>query len=281
MQQIAFWLKVSRPRFWIYVFGPYLVGAISAISTRSDLLNWKFLAFGLFFLFPANLLIYGINDIFDFETDRLNAKKQDYEALVAPDNRRSIWAAIIIIAVPFIILAFSQNVSAIFAMLGFLFFSVFYSAPPIRAKAKPILDSAFNILYVFPGIFAYFLLDGTNILWQMVLAGASWTMAMHAYSAVPDITADKSAGLNTIATFLGGRATLIFCLIMYICSGALTFKYLGIFSIISATLYGLMIISSLRNYSEENVFKIYRWFPLLNTIIGFALFWFVALPKFF
>jgi 4-hydroxybenzoate polyprenyltransferase len=30
----------------------------------------------------------------------------------------------------------------------------------------------------------------------------SWAMAMHAFSAVPDIQADKDAKLATIATFL-------------------------------------------------------------------------------
>jgi 4-hydroxybenzoate polyprenyltransferase len=29
----------------------------------------------IYFTYPANLLVYGVNDIFDYETDKLNAKK--------------------------------------------------------------------------------------------------------------------------------------------------------------------------------------------------------------
>ena len=75
MSIIQFLLKVSRPRFWLYVFGPYIVGLAAGAATRDDFVRIENLVFGLYFLLPANLLIYGINDIFDFETDRLNPKK--------------------------------------------------------------------------------------------------------------------------------------------------------------------------------------------------------------
>ena len=87
MPYFRFLLKVSRPRFWLYVFGPYLVGLAAGASAREDFLQFKVFAFALYFLLPANLLIYGVNDIFDFETDKLNPKKQDYEILVQPADR--------------------------------------------------------------------------------------------------------------------------------------------------------------------------------------------------
>lgn len=280
MQQFRFWLQVSRPRFWIYVFGPFLIGSICAISDKTELLNPKFWLFAPFFLVFANLLIYGINDIFDYETDVLNAKKQDYETLVTPERRSKLWLAILLTTLPFLILTAFQNLSAILAIIGFLFFSIFYSAPPIRAKTIPVIDSIFNILYIFPGIFAYFLLGGTNLPWEIVLAGTCWVMAMHAYSAVPDIDADQAAGFKTVATLLGGKGTLIFCAVLYLSAGILTFKYLGIFSVIASICYLAMMLISLWNYSQQHVFAVYRYFPWLNTIIGFALFWFIAIGIF-
>jgi lycopene elongase/hydratase (dihydrobisanhydrobacterioruberin-forming) len=276
-----FWLKVSRPRFWIYVFGPFLIGSISAINEKSELLNLKFWLFVPFFLLFANLLIYGVNDIFDYESDVLNEKKQDYETLVTPERRAKLWLAISLTTLPFLLLTLFQNLSAILAMAGFLFFSVFYSAPPIRAKTIPVIDSIFNILYVFPGIFGYFLLGGANLPWQIWLAGMFWVMAMHAFSAVPDIEADRAAGFQTVATLLEGKGTLIFCAALYLLSGVLTFKYLGIFSLIAACCYLAMMFVSLRNYSQAHVFTVYRYFPWLNTLVGFALFWYLAWQKFF
>ena len=108
MQQLRFWLQVSRPRFWIYVFGPFLIGSICAISDKNELLNPKFWFFVPFFLLFANLLIYGVNDIFDYESDVLNAKKQDYETLVTPERRKKIWIIIALTTIPFLIITAFQ-----------------------------------------------------------------------------------------------------------------------------------------------------------------------------
>jgi 4-hydroxybenzoate polyprenyltransferase len=43
-------------------------------------------------------------------------------------------------------------------------------------------------------------------------------MAMHAYSAVPDISADREADLQTVATLYGKNGTLLFCIICYLLS---------------------------------------------------------------
>ena len=73
-------LRVSRPRFWMYLLGPYMV-ALAATSLRPPVEVWLL---GLYLTLPANLLIYGVNDLFDAETDRLNPKKRDYESLLQP-----------------------------------------------------------------------------------------------------------------------------------------------------------------------------------------------------
>ena len=64
MPDIRFLLKVSRPRFWIYIFGPYIVGLIAGVENKTELLSLLYLLFGIYFLYPANLLIYGVNDIY-------------------------------------------------------------------------------------------------------------------------------------------------------------------------------------------------------------------------
>jgi 4-hydroxybenzoate polyprenyltransferase len=280
MPDIRFLLKVSRPRFWLYVFGPYLIGLAAAASTRNDFLAFDVLYFGLYFLFPANLLIYGINDIFDFETDRRNPKKAEYEMLVRPESHRALLWAIAILNIPFVVLAFLFVPQALPSLGGFLFFSIFYSAPPIRAKAVPLLDSAFNILYVFPGAFAYQMLTGSFPPLILVLAAGLWNMAMHAYSAIPDIDADGDAGVQTIATLLGKNGTLLFCLAAYVAAAALAWSYLGYFSVILAAVYATLICLSWFSKNQAAVFSIYQRFPLVNAIVGFALFWFTAIDAF-
>lgn len=278
---VKFLLNVSRPRFWLYVLGPYLVGLAAGAVKADDFFRWDILLFGLYFLFPANLLIYGINDVFDFETDRLNPKKTEYELLVRPESHRPLLRWIALLNIPFIVAAYFLAPKALPSLAGFIFFSVFYSAPPIRAKAIPIVDSAFNILYVFPAAFAFQLLTGSFPPIALFIAAGLWTMAMHAYSAIPDINADREARVSTVATLLGRNGTLAFCLISYLASTALAWPYLDFFSLVIGIVYTFMIAISFLAKKDEGIFAIYKHFPLLNAATGFVLFWYIALAKFF
>lgn len=281
MPDISFLVKVSRPRFWIYVFGPYLVGLAAAISSREDLLRLEVLIFAIFFLLPANLWIYGINDIFDWETDRLNPKKAEYETLVRPESHRRLARWITVLNLPFLAATFFLAPHALRSLAGFLFFSVFYSAPPIRAKAIPIIDSIFNVLYVFPGAFAYQMITGEFPPLLIFAAGWLWTMAMHAFSAIPDIDADREAAVSTVATLLGRNGTLAFCLACYLASAIFALPYLGYVSAAGGAVYTGMIAISFFSKSTKSIFSIYKYFPIVNAIVGFGLFWLIAWPKFF
>ena len=42
----------------------------------------------------------------------------------------------------------------------------------------------------------------------------------------------------------------------------------------------MMIVSSLTS-GREGVFQVYRYFPVINTLVGFCLFWYVAYVRFF
>lgn len=275
-------LQVSRPRFWLYTAGPYLIGLAAAAHTTEDLTGWWQWLFLYFFLCPANLLIYGINDIFDYETDKLNPKKVSYETLVTPKKRKYVWSAILQSNLPFIaatctFVGLGGNWRVLAALASFLFFSVFYSMPPIRAKTKPFLDSLFNVLYLFPAWFGYYVLNGAGFNGQLFLAGTLWVMAMHAYSAVPDITADTKAGLRTVATTLGQQGTLVLCGVWYIAAALLAFPYVGMLATVLGTIYALLIGASLAGSGSSWVFKVYTWFPLVNALAGFSIFIAVAL----
>jgi 4-hydroxybenzoate polyprenyltransferase len=273
--------KLSRPRFWIYVFGPFLVGLAAGARAPQDFLSLPILLFGFYFTLPANLLIYGVNDIFDYETDILNSKKTDYETLVTPQERPFLWRAIAMTNLPFIALLPLVPRASLMAMMAFLFFSLLYSAPPIRAKARPILDSMFNVLYIFPGVFAYFLIGGAAFSLPLFFAAWCWAMAMHAYSAVPDISSDRAAKLSTIATRFGFRGTLALCLLLYISSALLSFSVLGVLAAVLGVLYAGLMLLSLKSKTEGELLRVYKFFPLINTLSGMALFFAVAQSKLF
>lgn len=263
-------LKISRPRFWIYELGTFFIGYLIGAKSLSDFLRLDFWIYFIYFLFPANLLIYGINDIFDYETDRLNPKKVEYESLLLPKYHKKVYFYIFITNLPFLIYGFLKlNFLQNLFLFLFIFFAFFYSAKPIRAKSIPFLDSLFSAShYVFTGIFGYYLVVGNgNFPVLGFLFGIFWSIAMHAYSAVPDIKYDIEAGLSTIATKLGAKSTIILSLFFYFISFLILFMINPIL-IIGFLPYLVLMVLSLKNYNkEEKLIKLYKYFPYINTIL--------------
>ncbi len=264
-------ISISRPRFWIYEFGTFAFGAIAAFSSFSNLLNIQTIIFGFYFLIPANILIYGINDIFDYETDKLNPKKVEYEELLEPKDQKKVWWWIILTNFPFIIAALSLETPAMISFFAFIFFASFYSAKPIRAKARPFLDALFSAChYIATGVFGYYLLGGESFPTLGFVAGILWAVAMHAYSAVPDIKADEDAKLQTIATVLREKGTLVLCLMLYGISAYLGSTVLGIGVLMYGLVYISLMIISLKKVGPggSGLFKIYTYFPYINLVAG-------------
>ncbi len=268
-------LKYSRPRFRLYVIGPLLLWYVATISQPIELLSWLFFWRLIYFSLPANLLIYGINDIADYDTDKNNPKKQSYELLLTPDKQKTIRIAIAITNIPFLIRAIYQWRYIMMTVIVFRFLGIFYSSKPIRAKAIPFIDGLFNALYIIPWFLWYFLWWGTRIDLTIVIAGTLRCIAMHAYSAIPDIQSDKQAKLQTTATILGKNGTLVYCLICRTTAGILWYNTIGPISLIVMTIYIILIIVS----RKKELFTIYKRFPIINTIVGMTIFFSILLTK--
>lgn len=265
-------LTISRTRFWIYLIGPAIIGASLTFTNQFLLLSLLL----IYFTLPANLLIYGVNDLADFDTDALNPKKDSFENRLKKSDKKLLINSIILTNTPFIpIFIWFGNWQMFFAWLIFLFFGIFYSLPPIRAKAIPFLDGFFNLLYIMPAIIGYFAFGGENLNPIWIFAGILWCIGMHAYSAIPDIESDQKAGLKTIATQLGYNKTLIyswFCLVF----PTLLFLQISYFSLFAALAYTLLIWQSRQ---QKSIFSMYKIFPLINSTLGFMLFLILILER--
>ncbi len=206
--------------------------------------------------------------MFDYETDKLNPKKGTYEALVKPDKNSNLWKWIIITNVPFFFLI-PPTLPLILSFCAFIFFACFYSAKPIRAKARPVIDSLFSAgHYVATGVFGYYLAGGTDFPTVGVIAGVAWAVAMHAYSAVPDIKADVAANLKTIAIMIGAKRTIYFCWFLYVFAAYLVMDSIPVASVIGGITFSYFMWRSTKAHTDEALFKIYTYFPLINTLIG-------------
>jgi len=272
-------IKVSRPRFWHYTVGPFLLGALIAFQGEAIemFLNTSFWLWFLYFLIPVNFLIYGVNDIGDQDTDKLNPKKEGYETRFEK-NKIFIFVVIFLLCtLPF--LFFTNNLLEKVVLILFWLFSIFYSLEPIRAKSRPFLDSIFNVLYVFPGIFGYlyFLQEASfsDLNFWIILGATFWCMAMHTFSAIPDIKADFDAGLSTTAVVLGNQGASLYCLGLFFLA-----TLVGMFTLSWAVLllgipYFVAMVINFVVDNKEFSFKLYKYFPTYNLLVGFILFWLV------
>ncbi len=197
----------SRPRFWLYTAGPFLVGYGAGAAAPSQFAEPQFIYGMLYFLLFANIYLYGVNDLFDLDTDLLNPKKAGPERAAAGAAKllAASAAASALAAAP---LALDPTAAALVAL--YLALSTAYSAPPLRLKARPLLDSYSNWLYIVPAALGYYLSSSRLPPPWVWAAGVAWTAGMHALSAVPDIEADRKAGVKTVAVALGPRRTMIF-----------------------------------------------------------------------
>ena len=260
---LRYLLVLSRPRFWLYLAGPVVVGVAAAAETVPDLfLPVGFALFG-YFLLPANVLLYGVNDIFDAEIDTENPKKTEREARWqgGPAVIGSVVASGLL-AVPL----FAITATAAWPWLaGFLVLAVQYSAPPARFKTTPLLDSLSNGLYILPGVAAYAAIAGMQPPAMAVVGAWLWTMGMHTFSAIPDIDPDRRAGIRTTATWLGKRRTYGYVAACWLAAA-------GAFAVVNIRLGTLMAVYPIFvawvATSSVAVDRAYWWFPALNTAVG-------------
>jgi len=172
----------------------------------------EYILFLLYFFVPANVIIYGVNDYFDEETDRTNPKKNEKEHRLGGGERRDLRTLLLAVTgFSLALLPFMDTVGRL-VFLGFLFLASFYSAPPLRFKEIPFLDFSSNMLYIMPGIFGLSLAAGALPPLVLVIAGYLHIAAMHLFSAIPDIDCDRRAGITTTAVLLGRKPSLLLCL---------------------------------------------------------------------
>lgn len=264
LERAAYLFKLSRPRFWFYLAGPVLVGLVYAAQSPENLLSPLSFVLFLYFLVPANLFLYGVNDYFDADIDEENPKKEEKE--VRYTNDPAVATTVIVSGALGVALLGFLPLEAGVWLLVFYALAVGYSVPPTRFKTVPLADSVSNGLYIVPGVVAFLALAPTAELPAFAVAGAwFWSMGMHTFSAVPDIEPDRAGGVETTATFFGERAALGYCAFVWAASAVL-------FASVSPAFAALLLVYPALAlgvaYTDLAVSRAYWYFPLLNTGVG-------------
>ncbi|GEK80027.1 prenyltransferase [Agrococcus baldri] len=215
-------LLVSRPVSWVNTAFPFA----AAMLLTSGAVDARLVLGTLFFLVPYNLAMYGINDVFDYASDVGNPRKGGVEgALLPPEAHRATLGWAVGLALPFVVALVALGDPASWAVLAVSLFAVVaYSAPGLRWKEVPLLDSITSSThFVSPAVYGLVLAgaEWTPALVALLAAFSCWGMASHAFGAVQDVEPDRAGGLASIATALGARATVRLAMALWASAGLL------------------------------------------------------------
>ncbi|MFJ2617925.1 prenyltransferase [Glutamicibacter sp. NPDC087344] len=270
-------LLTSRPISWVNTAYPFAV----AYLLSGGGFDWKLVLGTIFFLIPYNLLMYGVNDVFDYESDLRNPRKGGVEgALLDRNSHILVLRCSLLLTLPFALVLFvaGSAVSAVVFAVS-LFAVLAYSAPKLRFKERPGLDSVTSAVhFVSPAVYGWVLggaeLQATS--WLVFAAFLLWGMASHALGAIQDIIPDREAGLGSIATVCSARVSLYLVLGAYILAGVVLWVSLD--GVAAAT--GLLALPYILNVlpylgvTDETSGKLntaWKRFLWINYVCGFLL----------
>lgn len=267
-----FW--VSRPVSWPNTAYPFAAGYLVSGGN----IDTTFIIGAIFFLIPYNLLMYGINDVFDYESDILNPRKGGIEGMKEQRvfHPIIIKSSVISTSLFIVLLIFLGNMASNLILALLVFFVVAYSAKHLRFKEVPFLDSiTSSIHFVGPLVFALSLNGLSSNSAPYLISFFTWGAASHAFGAVQDIEPDRSAKISSIATWLGAKATIRSSILLYSVSSIIL-----IFQGIPGQIVGLanlMYVLNIYKYwniddgESRTTNTAWRRFIWLNSFIGFVI----------
>ncbi|QTE31236.1 prenyltransferase [Pengzhenrongella sicca] len=274
-------VAASRPFSWVNTAYPFAAGYLLATGGRVDV---ALVVGTVYFLGPYNLLMYGINDVFDYASDLLNPRKGGIEGALADpatarsEHRRILWAcaATNLPLLGWLLALGDAAAGAVLALVVFLV--VAYSAPGLRFKERPGLDSATSAMHFVGPLLYALVLVGADLtapsVWPVLVAFFLWGMASHAFGAVQDVRADRAGGIASVATAVGAHATVVAATVGYLAAAAvlLVVPWPGSLTALAPLPYAVNAASfwSVRDADCERANRGWRRFLWLNLVTGFA-----------
>jgi 4-hydroxybenzoate polyprenyltransferase len=215
LSRLKFLIQVSRPIIWPVLPLVYGLGlnashaAVSAVALLQMLL----------LTFPLNLIGCGLNDIFDFESDRRSPRRRALWGAVVSKQERPIVLRSSLAMVPLIIIgaALTQNWINILATVLLLLVAWMYSAPPIRLKERPPFDSLANGLgyFLLPFVMGYSLNADPFTMPLRYYLLALCVCGVHSLATAADYDADLAAGHRTMAVAFGRRTAIVIACVVF------------------------------------------------------------------
>ncbi|HSI14578.1 MAG TPA: UbiA family prenyltransferase [Chthoniobacter sp.] len=200
--EIRFLLKVARPGFWLTSVWFYLL----PLGGHSVLGSPEFWLGLLYVTFPLGMIIYGWNDAVDFETDRLNPRKDTFLFGARPTTQQSTrlpWR-IALVQAPFVVIFTWMIGARALVWFGALVLSTaLYNWPGRGCKGRPGLDLLNQSAYLLVFVLSSWLNGLPQAPWFTFIFGAMFAMHSHLFGEIMDHEPDRAVGRRTTAVTIG------------------------------------------------------------------------------
>lgn len=207
-------LVISRPIVWLPTVGIYYLGVLMGPHTTW---TWAVVLGLAFFTLPVGIIVYGLNDIADRESDAQNTRKGSVNGAVVTQNEIGFIVAAAVSTTFIFSVAFALG-GHYFAALGvvlLLGISYLYSTPPFHYKGRPILDLVAVGLTVLAAYLTGFLVNEAGFSlaylpsWHVLFTLFCCAAAVDIILEVVDYDVDKRIGDKTTAVLVGKRAAML------------------------------------------------------------------------
>ena len=231
LNQLLDIIKIARPGFWPTHVWFYLL----PFAERNMFGSAAFWLGATYVCFPLSLLLYGWNDIGDWETDQLNPRKDSWLFGARPDRamRNRLPWIIAAVQIPFAIL-FTLISGPRMLLIMALIVATNFTYNTLGFKRIALLDLANQAGYALMFVLASWLCNVPQLNVAAIIFGILFAMQSHLFGQLMDVSQDAAAGRRSTAILIGVvRSKFLLATLMFV-EAAIAFTffrglYVGIF----------------------------------------------------
>jgi len=236
----------------------------------------------LYVTFPLNLLVYGWNDIVDYEADKFNPRKGNYlfGAKASKEQLDKLWLKIIGVQLLFLpFLFYFIGVKFLGLLIAFCLINGLYNLPKNGLRSRPPLELLCQIGYLLIVPLSIWLNHTSELHIYAYIYLLLFAFQSHLIGEVMDIEPDRKAGKKTTATILGIQSTKALIILIvaaevmmlfYIFKDPIFGSMLGVG--LAWLIIDLLLIYKSKIYSVKEM-KLFAYLSNLMAILSMSYVW--------
>jgi len=213
-------IMLSRPMLFPIIFFSLIVALL--FSTPINSISVYNILEIIFVTFLLPFFTFAINDVYDYESDKNNLRKDNifqgfyFKDVKSLSKTIRFYDLLIFLFLILFSLIFNNLIHTIL-LFSLLFVCYFYSTPPLRFKEIPFIDSISNALIAFL-LFSMIFVLNNNFNSRMLFAIITISLAIMSYHLIGaqiDVDSDKKSKQRTTAVFINNRSIVYLISIIY------------------------------------------------------------------